>query len=344
MSEGFFLHPERVHLIWLAIAFVVVIGLFEIRGLKSVKRLLSEVMGKRLIQSAARWRSVVRFCLMLTCLLVGILAMMRPQSARPDESVWAREAAAEIMVVLDVSRSMLAEDAAPNRLARAKAELRDLARALPGHRMGLIAFAGRAVILSPMTADRSFFRLVLSEVDTDTVTRGGTRIGDALLKAVESFNPGPGAKLIVLITDGEDHDSFPLDAAKEARDQGIHIISIGFGSEKGSPIEVTDPLSGERKPLVDRDGRTVLSRLDGDLLRELALKTDGIYVPAGVGVLDLESIVEFHIAPLIKEAGMVTTRMVRTERYPIWVMTAFVSLILAVWVGSGGSRRSRVEG
>ncbi len=343
MSDWAFLNTERVHLVWIAIAFVSLIGWLEIQGFKGVERFMSVVMGKRLIETPPQWRCVARLGLILVCLLLGILALMRPQSLKPDESVWAKEAAAEIMVVLDVSKSMLSEDAAPNRLERAKAEIRDLARELSGHRMGLIVFAGRPVILSPMTADRSFFRLVLSGVDHRAVSRGGTRIGDALLKAVEGFNPGPGAKLIVLITDGEDHDSFPLDAAQEARDKGVHIISIGFGSEQGSRIQMSDPMTGEKRILTDREGRTVISRLDGDLLRKIALATEGIFVPAGVGVLDLESIIETHIAPLIKNEGMVTTQTIRTERYPLWVMGAFISLIMAAWVGSGRPRRKGLD-
>lgn len=335
MSNLMFAFPERIHLIWLAGAFIGLAGWLEFFGLKKLEAFISATMGKRLICRMPLWRRAAKLCLMAAFLTLGILALMRPQSSRPDANVWAKEAAAEIMVVLDVSRSMLAEDAAPNRLERAKAELRDLARELVGHRMGLIAFAGRAAIMSPMTADRSFFQLVLSGVDANTVSKGGTRIGDALLKAVKGFTPGPGAKVIVLITDGEDHDSFPMDAAKEARDRGVKIVTIGFGSETGSRIIITDNKTGEKKELTDRLGTPVISKLDGAMLRDIALATEGVYVPAGVGVLDLESILKSHIAPLIKEAGLVKTQTVRSERYSLWLSGAFLSLILAVWIGAG---------
>jgi len=335
LSNWTFAFPERIHLIWPAAAFMCLAVWLEFFRVKKLEVFISPAMGQRLVRRMPLWRRAAKLCLTAAFLTFGILALMRPQSSRSDENVWAKEAAAEIMVVLDVSRSMLAEDAAPNRLERAKAELRDLARELVGHRMGLIAFAGRAVIMSPMTADRSFFQLVLSGVDENTVSKGGTRIGDAILKAVKGFSPGPGAKLVVLITDGEDHDSFPMDAAKEARDRGVRIVSIGFGSETGSRIMVTDRKTGERKELVDRLGNPVISKLDGAMLRDIALATEGVYVPAGVGVLDLESIIDSHVAPLIKEAGLVKTQTVRTERYPLWLSSAFLALMLAVWMGSG---------
>ena len=339
MIQAVFLHPERIHLIWPAAFFVFFIAWFEARSFKGLEAFISATMGRRLVSRLPLWRRTGRLIFIFACLVFTIIALMRPQSIRPDESVWAKEAAAEIMICLDVSRSMLAEDTAPNRLERAKAELRDLARELTGHRMGLIAFAGRAVILSPMTADRSFFQLVLSGVNSKTVSRGGTRIGEAIFKAIEGFSPGRGAKIIVLITDGEDHDSFPIDAANQARDRGVRIITIGFGSEDGTRIMITDEATGEKKPLTDREGNVVLSRLDGELLREIALTTEGVYIPAGLGVLDLESIIRTHVNPLIKEAGLVTTRTVRTEKYPWWLMGAFVSLVFSAWIGAGGSGR-----
>lgn len=338
VSDWTFLYPHRIHLIWPAIGFVLLLAWLEFRGRGALKRFMSEHMGKRLTRSLSRGQRIFRLILISASILFAIVALMRPQSLRPSESSWAKEAAAEIMVALDVSRSMLAQDAAPNRLQRAKAELRDLARELIDHRMGLIAFAGRSVILSPMTADRSFFRLVLSDVNSSTVSRGGTRIGDAIFKALKGFSPNQGAKVIVLITDGEDHDSFPLDAAKEARDLGVRIIAIGFGSETGAPITITDKTTGAPTQLKDRHGKTVMSRLDGETLRKVALETEGVYVPAGVGVLDLDSIIKSHIDPLIREAGMVTKQAITSEKYPLWIILSFLLFTLSVWMGSFGAK------
>jgi Ca-activated chloride channel family protein len=266
---------------------------------------------------------------------------MRPQSRGETEVVESREASAEIMFVLDVSKSMLAEDAAPSRLERAKAEIRDLVRLLAGHRLGLIAFAGRSSVVCPLTPDHGFFRLVLDSVSTGTVTRGGTRIGDALRRAVEGFAPGGAAKAIVLVTDGEDHESYPLEAAKEAREHGVRVIAIGFGSEEGSEILVTDPKTGERGPLRDRAGKPVRSRLDGETLRKIALETEGVYIPAGVGVLDLESIVRTHIEPIVRGAGPAGMRMVRAERYRAPLAGALAALVVATALGAAPGARAK---
>ena len=148
----------------------------------------------------------------------------------------------------------------------------------------MIAFAGRATVLAPMTPDFSFLRLVLEGAGPHSVTRGGTRLEEPIRKAVRGFGPAQEAsRVILLITDGGDHDSFPLDAAKAAAEAGIVIIAIGFGDELGSEIYTTDPRTGARELLRDADGRAVRSRLDGELLRDLALATNGAYVPAGTG-------------------------------------------------------------
>ena len=139
---------------------------------------------------------------------------------------------------------------------------------LDGDQLGLIAFAGRASVVSPLTPDLGFFRLALDQTGLHSAGRGGTRLEEPIRKAVSGFaGTGDLARIILLITDGEDHDSFPLEAARQAAERGIRIITIGFGSESGSEILVTDPESGAKLPLRDADGTTVFSRLDGDLLR-----------------------------------------------------------------------------
>jgi Ca-activated chloride channel family protein len=240
------------------------------------------------------------------------------------------------MVVLDVSRSMLAEDAAPSRLKRAKAEILDLLSKLKGHRVGLVAFAGRAQVLCPMTPDYGFFRVVLERADTRSVGRGGTRIGDGLRTALEAFGPGGGgARLILLITDGEDQDSYAVEAAKEVKKAGIRVVAIGFGDERGSEITLTDPKTGARSFLVDREGKVVQSRLDGKTLREIAMATDGAYIPAGVAALDLESIIKEHIQPLVREQKNASVRSIPKEYYPWLILLALISLVGAVRVGRG---------
>lgn len=337
-----FAHLGRVHLVWAALALVLVLAMFEFRARDALGRFISTAMQARLADSQTLARRLVKLGLILATLLLGTVGLMRPQVSGGREILSTRQVSADIMVVLDVSRSMLAEDAAPNRMARAKAEIAEFVDRVRGHRVGLVVFAGRAAVRCPLTTDYSFFRLALRDVEANSVGRGGTRIGEAIRKAIVAYGSGRGApRLMLLITDGEDQDSYPLDAAQEAVEAGIRIVSIGFGSEEGSEITLTDPETGARSLLTDRDGQVVRSRLDGDLLREIALKTEGVYVPAGTSAIDLDSIVATHVEPLVTESAERRERSIVLERYRWFVLGALATLIAAVWVGStGGVRRS----
>jgi Ca-activated chloride channel family protein len=144
----------------------------------------------------------------------------------------------------------------------------------------------------------------------------------------------------VLITDGEDHESFPLDAAKDAAKAGVHVIAVGIGSEDGGQIQLTDPQTGAKTVLM-HDGQPVVSRLDGETLRQVALTTEGAYVPAGTSALDLESIVNEHVTPIVRAEADAAVRVIPGERYPWFVLAALLALVSAVGVGaSAGERRS----
>ena len=339
MDDVVFANPQLVHGVWPALALVAVLAFLEFRHRDLLGRFVSPAMQARLASSASVTRRAVKLALVLLTLLCGVVGLMRPQTPGGTEAIAARKVSADIMVVLDVSKSMLAEDAAPNRLARAKADIAEFVDRVTGHRVGLVAFAGRAVVMSPLTTDYGYFHLVLRNVDTSVVSRGGTRIGDAIRKAVAAFGPNRGvSRVMLLITDGEDHDSYPLDAVDEAIDAGIRIVAIGFGSEEGSEITLTDPDTGARSLLVDADGVVVRSRLDGELLRELALRTEGVYVPAGTSALDLDAIVEAHVEPLVTDAAARLQRRAPTEHYFWLVLAAIVCLTAAVWVAGTGPR------
>ena len=195
---------------------------------------------------------------------------------------------------------MLAEDVAPNRLDRAKSDILDLLQKLEGDRVGLIAFAGAPVELVPLTTDQGFFRMVLEDVNADSAPRGGSLIGDAIRKAMESMaERRDHDQVIVLITDGEDHDSFPEEAAKQAAQRNLRIITVGLG----------DPGEGARIPrrnedgslaFVKHEGQEVWSKMDERLLKEIALTTSGAYVPASTRAYDLGRIYDQHLAKLTR--------------------------------------------
>lgn len=335
MDDLVFAAPHMAHAVWPALAATALLGYLEFRRRAALGRFVSPAMQLRLAAGASLPRRVLKLALVLATLLCGIAALMRPQTPGGVEAVAGRRASADIMIVLDVSKSMMAEDAAPNRLARAKADIAEFVDRVDGHRVGLVAFAGRAAVLAPLTADYGFFHLVLRSAAPGAVSRGGTRIGDAIRKAVAAFGPNRGAaRLLLLITDGEDHDSYPLDAAAEAMAAGARIVAIGFGSETGSEIAIADPETGARSVLRDADGRVVSSRLDGDLLRGIALAAEGAYVPAGTAAIDLDAIVQAHVEPHLAEASARLRRRAPTEHYFPLVLAAALCLAGAVWAAS----------
>jgi len=336
------MHGRWVHLVWLAIAITFGLGVLELHARSAFSAFLSPVMQRRLASQATTQRTVLRLALLLGCLLLGIAALMRPVNRSRTEAIPTAQTAADVMFVIDVSRSMLAEDASPNRLARAKSEIAQLVSQLEGQRVGLVVFAGRAVPMCPLTPDRSFFTTVLSTIDTRSAGRGGSRVGEGIKAAVRGFPPGPGAKLIVLITDGDDQDPYTQDAAKLARDTGVKIVAIGLGSETGSQITLTDPQTNAKTVLM-HDGKPVISKLDGAALKKVALATEGAYVPAGTNAVDLKSILESHVRPIVRRAADSSIRIVPVERFAWFVIGSLACLLAALWVGqrAGESRPSR---
>jgi Ca-activated chloride channel family protein len=303
VSEFRFAEPHWIHALWAVFAFGLLLAASERSSGKALERLVAPALLSRLVTRATPGQRRTRIALLTLSAVFGVLALMRPQWGL--EFIATPRASAELMVAVDVSRSMLAEDVVPNRLERAKAEVRDLLSFLEGDHVGLIAFAGRASVLAPLTPDFGFFRLVLDELGPHSVTRGGTRLEEPIRRAVAGFRAtGDTSRAILLITDGEDLDSFPLDAAREA----------------GSLV---------RNP----DGQTVRSRLDDETLREIARLTGGAYVPAGTGALDLESIYRAHIAGLMRGQLDGAGRSVRTEGFQWLVLASLLCVIGAALVG-----------
>jgi Ca-activated chloride channel family protein len=225
----------------------------------------------------------------------------------------------DLFVLLDVSRSMLAEDVTPNRLERAKSDLQDLLQHLEGDRVGLIVFAGAAVVKVPLTTDQGFFRTVLADVDSSSAPRGGSLIGDAIRKALVAMPERRDRdQVLVLITDGEDHDSFPAEAAQQAAERQVKIIAVGLGDPgEGARIPVRD--AHGKLQYVQHDGREIWSRMDERLLKEIALATGGAYVPAQTRAYDLGQIYADHLAKLTRGEVQAEKRKRYRERFQVFV-------------------------
>ncbi|MBU0680537.1 MAG: VWA domain-containing protein [Proteobacteria bacterium] len=231
--------------------------------------------------------TLARHTLLFVALALIIIALARPAWQQKPTKV--KREGRDVVFMLDVSRSMLAEDLSPNRLERAKLAIMDCVERLQGDRVSLVAFAGSAKVRCPLTMDYGFFRQMLERLSTDMEVKGGTNIGDSLrLVQQEVFdNQVKAYKDIILITDGEDHESFPVNAAEAVGDEGIRLIVIGLGDERqGQPIPIIDE-QGRRRNLT-YEGKEVATKLDAATLAKIALATPGgRYLPVNTGAIDL---------------------------------------------------------
>ena len=231
------------------------------------------------------------------------------------------------LIVIDVSESMLAEDVKPNRLERAKREVIDLIEMLEGDRIGLIAFAGTSFVQCPLTLDYGACKMFLDYIDTDLIPVPGTAIAEAIRTSLKSFNKRERkSKALILITDGEDHEGEPIDAAKEAKKEGIKIFTIGVGREGGAPIPLKDGSGGFKK---DRKGDMVITHLDEITLQKIALETGGSYVRSVTGDMDLDKIYQEGIKQHVEQKHLKSTRKRRWEERFQWFIF-FALLFISV--------------
>jgi Ca-activated chloride channel homolog len=245
----------------------------------------------------------------------------------------------DVVFLLDVSKSMLAEDLAPNRMERAKLAVQDAVDRLEGDRVGLVVFAGSSVVKCPLTLDYGFFRMMLEDVSTDSISRGGTLIGDAIRKVLDDVfdDEEKQYKDIVLITDGEDHDSFPVEAAETAGKRGARLIAIGLGDEnEGRRIPITDTQG--RKTFLMHDGQEVWSKLDAHTLRKMVNATPGgKYLNVSTGTIDLGQVYLELIASAEKKDLESATIKRYEEKFQIFLLFALALL----GIDAGLSERKR---
>lgn len=290
--------PEELIWLWAALAVAAGGALGVALRRRDLLRFASAAMLREIAAGFSVRRSALRAGLVALAAAATAAALARPGFNPRAKEV--QRVGRDVVFVVDVSRSMLATDLYPNRLERAKLAIGDALEAIQGDRVGLVAFAGAASVKSPLTVDYGFFRLALDELGTDSAPRGGTLIGDAIRTALdEVFDLREDRKRdIVLITDGEDQDSFPLEAAKRAGEAGVRIIAIGLGDEaRGTPIPVVDAQG--RPTTLTHQGREVLSRLDGQTLRRIAeASAGGVYLNVATGNINLDEV----YASLIRRA------------------------------------------
>lgn len=257
---------------------------------QKIKKLGEYNLVKQLIPETSGSKKITKFILLLIAISSLILALCNLQTGNKMQEV--KREGADIIVCLDVSNSMLAQDLSPNRLERAKYALEKMIDKLQGDRLGIVVFAGDAYVQLPITTDYSAAKLFLGGINTQMVPVQGTNIGAAIRKALESFGKDEGKnKTVVVITDGENHEPEAIEAAEDAGKSGIMINTIGIGSENGVPIPLVNNgiVNGYRK---DKDGNTIVTKLNKTLLQEIADKGNGVYVQASNADIGLDAVMD----------------------------------------------------
>ncbi|MEM8678072.1 MAG: VWA domain-containing protein [Planctomycetota bacterium] len=239
----------------------------------------------------------------------------------------------EVMFVLDVSRSMLADDVVPNRLNRAKQQIKDMVDEMAGDRVGLVVFSGEAKQQIPLTSHYRDFKRSLDEVGPYNVQLGGSNLGEAIDVATRGFlNKTNSHKAIVLLTDGEDQESRPVEVAQQAhRDHGVRVFTIGLGDmETGSRIPVGQNATGRR--FLTHEGQQVWSKLNGEVLEQIALSSNGAYVPAGTMQVDMAGVYHRYIADVAQTEFETARINAYVPRYQYFVAAALALVLLeSLW-------------
>ena len=307
--------------------------------LRAADAFVAKAMQSRILPVDSRARFWAKLLLRETALMAGLVALAGPKFGTQYEEVVPR--GSDLYVLIDVSRSMLAEDVPPSRLARAKADVAALVNRLDGERIGLIAFAGQAVVKCPLTVDYDAFRRSLDELDTASAPRGGTAIGDAIRKALEVFHARiERDQAILLISDGDDQQSYPLEAAAVAAERHVTIFTVGLGdATQGARI----PQGSTSKTYLEYQGQQVWSKLDGTLLKEIALKTSGVYVPVGTRAYDLGELYANHLHGRSGKDTESRTRIRRADRFQIFLALSLAALLADLFVRPYPVVKGKVE-
>ena len=289
-----------------------------------------ELVGE-LMPSVSASKGWVRVTLFAIAFFFFTIGLSRPQiGAKLKER---KTKGVEIMIALDVSNSMLAEDYSPDRLERAKLAISSLVDKLRDDRIGLVVFAGTSFVQLPVTTDYASAKMFLNSINTESVPIQGTALGEAITTCIRSFSTqSERSRAIIVITDGENHEDDPVAAARQAAEMGIKVFTIGVGSAEGKPI----PYKGEL--LKDKDGNIVVSRLDEKVLREVASAGNGAYVRAGMS--------EFGLNPIVDDIKRMDEEMFNSvifeefdEQYMYFFAIALVLLVIEMLVGERKASR-----
>ncbi len=335
-----FANAHWLNLLWGAPAIGLILLFFSSRLNKAQKLVADEGMIDTLAGPRRRWNSYTHAGLVMMGIAAMVVAIAGPESDPRKVEVESR--GRDVVFLVDVSRSMLARDVAPNRLEKSKLWIADLVDELGNDRVGLVGFAGSSSVLSPLTTDRLFFKLALEELSPESVLVGGTNIGDAIRKTMDMVFVGSDEEIpgnfrdIVLISDGEDQESLPVEAARAAGAKGVRIIAIGIGSDKGALVPWDEDSSTPRSQQVE-------SKLESGTLRSIAAASPGgVYLEVGTGTIDLGQVYHDLIASADQHSIETTTQVQCTQRFMLFLAAGLVCIVFDMVLVPVGPRRALV--
>lgn len=272
------------------------------------------------------WQRV--FWLLAAALLM--VALARPQWGEQVQTI--ERQGLQLVVALDVSTSMLADDIKPSRLERARLEVADLMQRLQGDEVALVLFSGASFVQFPLTSDYATARKFLAAAKPGVISKPGTNVGDALRTAMGAFDQESGSqKVLLLITDGEAHDTDTLRIAQEVADQGVKIYTIGFGSPEGAPVPQLDVFGRVVGTKLDAQGLPVISKLDEATLQQIADIGGGAYARAQAGGQELDALAA-AMAQMQRASVGETQDIRRIERYQLFLALALAALLVATLI------------
>lgn len=327
-----FANPKFLILLLLVPVIPVVYAILRRLRLLRIRRFGDEQLVKELMPSWSGAKGWVRIVLFSLAFAFFVLGLSRPQiGAKLSQR---QTKGSEIMICLDVSNSMLAQDYSPDRLSRAKLAISRLVDKLEGDRIGLIIFAGNSFVQLPVTTDYISAKMFLSSVNTESIPIQGTAIGDAISTAVKGFSiQSEKSRAIIVITDGENHEDDAVEAAKQAAEMGIKVYTIGVGSIRGEPI----PKNGDL--MKDSNGNIVVTRLDENTLEQIAEAGGGAYIHAGNE--------EFGLTPIINDLKKMEDEMFNSvvfeeydEQFMYFLGIALVLFVIEMLIGDRKFKRN----
>jgi len=291
----------------------------------AIKNMGTKEVIESLMPEVSKSRPIIKFTILMLSLTLIILAIARPQFGSKLQEI--QTSGAEIIIALDISNSMLCEDIYPSRLEKAKSSIIKLLDKLYTDKIGIIVFAGEANTQIPMTNDYTSSKLFIKSIKTDFIDIQGTAIADAINLAMNSFSPKNDMnKAVIVISDGENHEGDAILAASSAKEKGVVVHTIGIGSERAEPIPVESGSSQFKK---DKDGEIIMTKLNEEMLKEIAEAGGGVYVKANNSTTGLEYIYD-EINKI--EKGEITTYAEYDEKFHYLIFAAFILLFFEFFI------------